>query len=123
MPEMMWKQDAEIDATRKRPGWAAFHRRCGQSALYFDHPERQGRRGGYQITAFSATRRAGFYETRPLATSSGATVLDALAAAYRDAGRPVADAELATLLAGPVYTDLDQLLGGESASELEDLLG
>lgn len=111
-PEMMWKPDDQVEAARKAPGWVEFHRQCGRHKLFFDHIERDGRRGPYKATAFTVEQRGPHLVSVFVANGSGKTPIEAVADAYRSAGQPIADAEL------------DRLMGlGADSLDLEDLLG
>src|SRR5215217_7492078 len=85
-PELMWKVDAGVEQARKLPDWGTFHRVCGRQMLFFDHIERDGKRGPYTATAFTLRGREGNRVTTHLADGTGATVLDALFAAFRASG-------------------------------------
>lgn len=109
---MMWRIDPELTAARQRREWVEFHRECGRKWLYFDNIERVSKRGQFEATAFTVDYPPG--AARPLATGRGKSVIDALMAAYDQAGIAVPDAEPhAALLRGegaPVAT-FDDLLG------------
>lgn len=85
---MMWILDKNVEAARKAAGWCEFHRACGRVRLYYDHIERHDKQ--YAAVAYTLDDAR-----RPvkLADGRGATVLLALAAAYRDCGRTVTEAE------------------------------
>ncbi len=126
---MMWKSDPLIDAARKAPGWSEFHRECGKQWLYFDEIEREGR--GYRALAYTARKVSdGFYQRTVVARGMGRGVIDAVLAAFdgaHDAGFHI-DYELRALLDGspPPVTgviDFDDLIGGGSTIDLEDLIG
>jgi hypothetical protein len=121
---MMWKLDENVTAARRLPGWREFHRRCGEHNLFFDHIERDGKRGPYKATAFAVERRGNLFVNVHLADGAGKTVLEALADAYCKALLPVAEAELKLLINGPPEAEsFDDLLGGDAVVDLEDLLG
>lgn len=118
-PEMLWKQEPEIEAARKLPGWVEFHRACGRLGFFFDHPERVGgRRSDWVIDCFTAVKnRRGLYENVGLSQGRGRTVVDALRAAHDACDRRTT--ETAALLAR---------IGGAGVEEivseiLEDLIG
>ncbi len=109
---MMWKQDEQVEAARKLPGWRDFHRRCGEHNLFFDHIERDGKRGPYKATAFTLERRRHGFVSIHIADGVGKRPIDALADAYCKAASPVADAELSKLLGTTEDAlDLDDILG------------
>ncbi|MEO5867256.1 MAG: hypothetical protein ABIQ19_09115 [Sphingomonas sp.] len=122
---MMWRTDEQVTAARKAPGWAEFHRQCGRHNVFFDHIERDGRRGPYKATAYTVEMRRGFAVSFHVADGTGKTPIEAVAAAYRAADRPVADDELDRLLGigVPSAADFDDILGGETADDMEDILG
>lgn len=112
LPEMMWKSEPQIEAARKLPAWAPFHRLCGRSTLFFDHIEKRGR--GYSATAFTTRRSGEYFVSEKLADGTGATVIAALEAAYRAAGRVVPGAdELLDAMAGRDVSvdDFSEFLG------------
>jgi hypothetical protein len=122
---MQWRSDPQIDASRKLPGWGAFHRICGEQteSFAFDHPAREGRTWTYDC--FTTIRRRDFYEIVRLSVGRGKTLLDALQDAHDRCGRatPETTAALALLIDGPPVADDDfEALLGEP-DELEELLG
>ena len=120
---MLWKPDAAVTAARLTVGWREFHRECGATELFFDHVEGHPR-PGYTATVYAVARRRTYIETVHLADGRGPTPIEAIAAAYRAAGRPVAAAEpwLDRMLNPAPAVDLDALLGGPEPV-LEDLIG
>lgn len=108
-PEMMWKQDDQVAAARRLPGWPEFHRQCGKHDLFFDHIERDGKRGPYKATAFTLQRRRDHFITVHIADGVGKAPVEALVDAYRKAQRPVAEAELERLLG--LVIDMEDILG------------
>jgi hypothetical protein len=96
---MMWRNDPEIAAARKLPGWPPFHRVCGKIGLFFDHMVQEGRRGQYTCDAFTLKDRCPV----KLATGRGKTVIASVVDAYHASGRssPDTEAALGVLLAEP----------------------
>jgi hypothetical protein len=87
--EMMWIQDANITAARQHDGWRQFHRAAGSEGLFFDNPVRDGKRGPYTCVAFVVKD----YKQYEVGRGRAATVIEAVVAAYRDAGRTVENIE------------------------------
>lgn len=109
---MLWRPDPSVDATRKLPEWAAFHRLCGQHGLAFDGLERSGRQ--YRCRAVSPKKTSqGGYVFIDQGTGEGRTVIDALREAYGQSGITVPGAEemLSRGLSGVVEDDFEGLLG------------
>lgn len=93
-PEHFWRPDANVDAARKLPEWVEFHRVCGRQSLCFDHIERTGKHSGpYRCHAFRTQRNGENWVFVDLGHGEGRTVVDALAAAYRQSGVTVNGAE------------------------------
>lgn len=69
---IMWRPDPAIDAARKLPDWARFHRVCGQHDVVFDEFERVGR--VYRCAGYI---RDGRHHTET-ARHEGTSVVDAL---------------------------------------------
>ena len=113
---MLWKADPAVEAARKLPGWAEFHRACGRLTLYFDHVTRD--RTGFVCDAFTGSGT----ETRKLVTGRGATVIAAIADAHDRSGRanPETRRLLAAMTAPIPASDFDGLLGG--GNDFEELL-
>lgn len=126
IPEMLWTPDASYEAAKRLPEWVAFHRLCGKHGLCFDFPEKDGR--AYRLVAFTPEKTAqGGWRAVRLATGQGRTILEAMAAAYRDCGRSVPGAAemLERGLAGaPVAAADDEFaaLLPEPEDEFEGLL-
>lgn len=109
VPELMWRLDPQITEARRHVGWESFHRVCGRSGLFFDHPTKDGK--GWKVDAFTLAARV----PTLLATGKGKTVASAVEDAYRQSGRSVAGAE----------AELDRLLdrtveGDDFDSLIED---
>ncbi len=109
IPEVLWKMDDVIEATRKLPGWREFHKACGKAQLYFDHPEKRGRL--YVVVAVQGSGTA--YK---VAEETGKTPIEATAAAFRASNVSVAEAvpwlEMALRGNAPAEAiDLDDILG------------
>ena len=126
IPEMMWRNDPEVEAARKMPGWGKFHRECGKEFLYFDHIERHGgKRGEYLAVAFTLVGRDRRTPEK-VAEGRAKTVLGAVEAAFRAAGRhiPAAEPWLA-LLTNPVAaaTPDPEQEPADALLDFEDLLG
>jgi hypothetical protein len=102
--ESMWKIEPDVLAARKLPGWATFHRVCGQRRFYFDHPVREGRRGAWKYDCFTLVNLVPVL----LSQGSGKTVLEALADAHERSGR--ATDETRAALAALAGDDFDGLL-------------
>ncbi len=120
LPEVLWANDANVEAARKLPGWREFHRACGEIRLFFDHPQKKGR--NYLIAVFTGSG----YETRRLCEGVGKTVIEALGDAYQNAHYrvPVAEECLARMRGAPaVSVDVDDILGGDPVMDYEDILG
>lgn len=116
----MWKVDPAVEEARRAPGWAAFHRVCGQRIrLAFDHMQRESRRGDYTSDAFTWSPDTRVPEF--LVQGRGKTPIEAVADAYRKSGRgnSETDAALAVLLG-----EFDDLIGGPVVvDDFEDLIG
>lgn len=113
---LFWRPDAQVEAARKLPDWAEFHRVCGRSSLAFDHIERSGR--VYRCNAFEAQKNGGNWSFIDRGIGEGRTVVDALAAAYRASGIDVPGAEVLLVrgLSGKpvaVEDDFEALLGDD----------
>ena len=122
IPEVLWRSDPQVEAARQHNGWPQFHRAAGQIGLYFDHVERDGRRGQYLATAFTLVDRVSV----KLADGRGATPITAVAEAYRLSGRGSPDADQWLAVLQGVETDFADLLGGGSVvtdDPFGDLLG
>lgn len=92
--EMFWRQDPEIERTRKLPGWVEFHRDAGRVVLYFDHMAREGKRGGaFLCDAYTMREHRGNWSVQQLATGRGGTALDSVIDAYRLSGTTFDTAE------------------------------
>jgi hypothetical protein len=90
-PELLWRADPAVDAARKLPDWAKFHRACGVCDVFYDHIERHGR--GYRCTVFTRWKENDLWYHRKLADGDGKTVVEALADAYRKSGITVPGAD------------------------------
>ena len=105
--EILWKVDPNMDAARKLKDWARFHRVCGQSGVYFDSIERQGRM--YHCVAFSLRKvDQDLFNAIKLCEGTGRTILDALSDALSKCGRSIPEAEhmISLGLTGEDFTDL-----------------
>lgn len=129
---MFWRPDPAIAAARKHPGWALFHRCCGDTGLAFDDIEKSGR--GYSCLTFRHQRHSnGDWSRYRVSDGSGRTVIEAVLSAFDAAvaaGWPVdpsvrdlltTDTRLETpAAAAPVVTtddELDDLLGDPPATD------
>jgi len=116
----MWRVAIEVEEARKLPGWADFHRACGRADFFFDHMERQGRRGPWSVDCFTLSAT---FVYQLLVTGTGKTVIDAIADAHDrcDRATDATRAALAALRDGPLPVssdDFDSLIG----DNFEDLL-
>lgn len=128
-----WRPDPQIDAARKHPRWASFHRECGQQGLFFDDIEKQGR--GYAAIAFRVEKSGEQWISYRVSSGTGRGPIEAVLSAFDAAlaGGFAVDPTLGGLLtantpAAPQINDLDALLGGASPppaadDELMDLIG
>lgn len=107
MAEVLWRIDPAVAAARKMDGWREFHRICGLSRLYFDHPTKL-RGQTYQFDAFTLDDRRSVL----LARATGQGVIGAMEAAYRASGISVPEAEVW----------LDRLAGRNDADDFDSLL-
>lgn len=116
--EVLWKPHPDVLAARKHECWRDFHRCCGEQNLFFDLPSVAGKTG-FHIVAFTThPSRAGGVLAEKLGEGKGKTPFAALDAAYRAAGRPVADAEplLSRMVNGdpaPAVDDFDTLMSDD----------
>jgi len=107
-PEMQFSICPELEAARKLPAWAAFHRACGRQRLFFDLPVRERKRGPFTAVAFTAKPSSASYE---LARGTGKTVIDAVADGFAKAGIAVPEAEpLLAQMRGVAADDFDDLM-------------
>lgn len=122
---MFWRPDPRVKAASAHPGWAAFHRCCGKTGLFFDDVEAvPGSRSEYRALAFRLGNGAARYDRFKVAVGHGkgpiAAVRDAFALSVA-AGWPV-DPAVAALL-----DDDRPAFAAESVAapeiELNDLLG
>lgn len=125
IPEVLWRSDPLVDAARKLPTWALFHRVCGKANLFFDNIEREGRRGQFSAHAFTLVGPK--KQTMHAATGKGKTPIEALVAAYRASGQAIPEAEplLAQMLDPADVRDPFADLLGETApiDDIERLFG
>lgn len=104
--EMQWRADQNVDAARRLPHWRRFHELCGEHKLHFDNPVQNGRGGAYSVVAFTTEKtRQGGWEAFEVATGKGATVVDAITDAFRQAKRDIPEA--AALLSLGLETERD----------------
>jgi hypothetical protein len=112
--DMFYRIPPEVTEARKLPGWATFHKVCGRARFFFDHPDRDGKRGAWTYPAWAWSD-----DKVPvlLVKGTGATVIEALADAHNRCGRATDDTReaLAALVGRPRVVapddDFDALLG------------
>lgn len=143
----MWKgPDPEVRAAANLPGWAAFHRECGQQGLSFDDIERVGRSRRFTAVTYRLEKVRSHFAAYQVSKGSGdsvvAAVLDAFDAAVA-AGFRIADADRlrALLTEGPapvvrvitppavsaslssLLGDAEEMVAAATGVSLEALLG
>lgn len=84
---MFWRRDEFVAAASKHPGWAPFHRACGQAGLFFDDIDPVGDDGkkdvtkrptrGYGAVTFRLEGTRAFHVSKGKGESPIAAVIDA----------------------------------------------
>jgi hypothetical protein len=108
--EMTWRLDPEVEAARRLPGWAEFHRACGAAGVFYDHIEREsGKRSDYVATAFGVTPRGSVYVSHLIAKGRGKTPLEAVlsAASQVSIDMPGSEEAAKRMLGQPANDDVD----------------
>ena len=113
---MFWRRDERVVEASRHSGWAAFHRACGESGLFFDDIDPVGR--GYGAVTFRIEENARKILIRyVVAEGRGSGPIEAVLDAYRN-----------SVAAGfNVPADLSRLLDSSAAeqtpAEIDDVLG
>ncbi len=121
-----------VQEARQLPGWGRFHRECGRHGLFYDSIEPAGR-GRFEAITVRLEKRRDFYLRYRVSDGTGASPVDAVRAAFRNArgsGWAIPETTLELLDAPAPRTppastmpvaDVSALLGVELT--LEDLIG